>query len=437
MEWWLAAVLIFGGLILMFFVGMPIAFSFMFMNVVGVVVFWGGEPGLRLLIDSIYGSVTNSTYLAIPLFILMGDVLLRSGVGIRAIDILDKWLGSIPGRLALLSVAAGVLFGALSGSSMASTALFGKTLTPEMEKRGYKKTLSLGAVMAAGGLDVMIPPSGLSVLLGALAQISVAGILIGSIIPGLIMAVLYASYIIIRCLLQPSIAPSYKIAPMPLFERIKATVKYALPTCLIIFLVTGLILFGVATPSEAAALGCLGAFVVAGLYGKLTWDVVKESVKGSTEVFGMMLMIITGAMAFGQILAFSGASTVLINKLMFPASPIITIIITQAILFFLGTFMGPVSMMMISLPIFMPLISALGFDPVWFGVVMLLNLAISDLSPPVGSTLFVMQAVAPPGTTIGDIWRASIPFIGLNLIVLVLMIAFPMTVLWLPKLTLR
>jgi len=424
-----------GSLLVLMAAGMPVAFSFLLVNVVFMFIFWGGHVGLEQLLESLFAGVASFTLLPIPLFILMGEVMFRSGSAPRMMDVLDKWLGRLPGRLGLLAVGGGTIFATLSGASMASVAMLGSVLVPEMERRGYKKPMSLGPILGSGGLALMIPPSGLAVLLGAIGEISVGRILIAIIIPGLLMAVLYATYIIMRCRLQPSIAPAYEVTTTPLSEKILDIFRYVLPLGFIFFLVVGLIFLGVATPSEAAATGALGTFILAAVYRRLDWGMVKESIMGTVRVTVMIFMIIAGAMAFSQIVAFSGASRALVAFTMgLPLSPLYIVAAMLVVSLFLGMFINLAAILMLTLPLFVPVVVALGFDPVWFAVIFLLTLEMGATSPPFGLALFVMKGVAPPGTTMGDCYRAAIPFLGCDLIVLVLLVAFPAVAMWLPHL---
>ncbi|MDP6179211.1 MAG: TRAP transporter large permease subunit [Desulfatiglandales bacterium] len=435
MEWWLALLIIMGCLFILFALGTPIAFSFLIVNIIGVLLFWGGPSGLSQLVLSIRGSIATFVVLPLILFMLMGTVLFQSGMGILAIDAIDKWMGRLPGRLGLLAVGSGVLLATLTGTSMASGAILGKALTPEMEKRGYKKAMSLGPILGSGGLAVLIPPSGIAVLVAAIAETSVADVLIGGIVPGLLMATFYALYIILRCWYQPSIAPPYDIARLPLHEKTVLFLKYILPLGAIIFLVTGIIFLGIATPSEAGASGALGSFILALCYRKLNRQVIKKTFAQALSVSTMMLMIITGAVAFSQILSFSGATIGLTNTIGgLPISPILIIISLQVVLIFLGMFAGQVAMIMVIVPLFMPIIEAFGMSPVWFCLLIILNVEMSATSPPYGLLLFVMKGVAPPDTKMSDLYRAAIPFLACDLIVMALMIAFPNVVLYLPSL---
>lgn len=434
MEWWVYLVIIFGALMFLLAMRLPVAFCFTAINLAGVYLFWGGEVGLHQLVLSIYGSVTRFSLLPVPLFVLMGEVLFHAGIAFQAIDVIDKWMGRIPGRLALITVASGTLFSTLSGSSMGTTAILGSILTPEMERRGYKKAMSLGSVMGSGGLAMIIPPSALAVVLGALARISIGRLLIAGVLPGLLMASFYATYIIGRCRLQPSIAPAYATAHIPLVEKLVSTVRYVLPFGIIIFLVIGLIFMGIATPTESAAMGAFACFVLVSSYRRLNREVMKKTIAGTLRITVMLLMILTGATAFSQILAYTGASRGLSEFVTgLNLSPIMLLIAMQIVILFLGTFMEPVSIMMIVFPVFLPIVSAAGFDLILFGLLVLINLEIGMKTPPFGLLLFVMRGIAPPGTTMGDIYRAIFPFILCDLIAIGTIIAFPQIALWLPS----
>ena len=413
---------------------MPVAFAFLLVNVAGVFFFWSGAIGLNQLVLSIDTSVSSFVILPVPMFILMGEVMFQSGVGLKMMDVLDKWMGRLPGRLALISVAGGTLFATLSGAAMGSVALLGSILTPEMEKRGYKKTMSIGPVLGSGGLAIMLPPTALGVILATLGEFSVGKLLIAIVVPGMMMALSYAIYIILRCKLQPSLAPTYDVTPTPLLGKIIAFVSYVLPLGLIFFLVVGLIFLGVASPTEAAAVGALGSFILAAAYGKLNWQIAKKSVAEALAITVMIFMIFTGSTAFSQILAYTGGTqglTELAISLQVP--PLGLLMLMQLVLLIMGMFIEQVSIMMITVPIFMPIIATMGWNPIWFGTIMLLNMEMAAISPPFGVALFVMKGVAPPDTTMGDIYRASIPFLLLNVVVMVLMMLFPQVVLWLPS----
>ncbi len=435
MEWWVLLCFFFGGLAILLLSGLPVAFAFMLVNLVSVYFLWGGATGAQQLILSIDSSVSSFVLVPLPMFILMGTVMFHSGVAYRLIDVLDQWLGQIAGRLAVLAIGVGALFATLTGVAMGSVAMLGSTLAPDMERRGYAKSMTLGPILASGSLAILIPPSALAVIVASLGRFSVGGLLVGIIIPGILLAIIYAAYVIIRCKLNPSLAPPYTVEPTPIGQRIRDTFYYVLPPVSIVFLVIGAIFGGIATPTEAAAVGALLSIVVAGLYGKLSWPVIKNAVGAATSISVMVLVILTGSAAFSQLLSFSGV-TPAITKFATGAAldAIVILILMQLTVLILGMFIEQISIVMVTLPIFMPIVIAMGWDPVWFGAILVLNLEMATISPPFGMSLFVMKGVASAETTMNDIYKAAIPFVGLNLIVMAAMIAFPDIVLWLPGL---
>jgi len=436
MEWQLWLLIIFGILVVLMITGMPIALCFFIINIFGMYFLFGGVMGLQNLIDSLYTSLNSFILLPIPLFILMGDIMFQSGIAPTLIKVIGKWMGKLPGRLALLAVAAGTLLSTLTGTSIASVAMLGSTLVPEMEAQGYKKPMSLGPIMGSGGLAMLIPPSALAVLCGAIGEISISRILIGIIFPGLLVAGIMAFYIITRCTLQPQLAPMYDVKKVPLSEKLMETVKYVLPQGFIIFAVIGVMFLGIAGPSEAAACGAIGTCILAVCYKRLSWAIMRKATFSSLNVTGMILMIIGGAQAFSQILAFTGASAGLAEfATTLPVPPIVVMIAMQIIILFLGCLMDVVSIMMITLPIFVPVVRELGFNDVWFAVIYLINIEIAGISPPFGLSLFVMKSVAPKDTTMGDVYKAAIPFICCSLTAMILIGFFPQIALWLPSIT--
>ncbi len=425
--------LFFGGLALLLLIGLPVAIAFTLVNLVGVYVFWGGAAGLGQLILSIDSSIATFVLVPVPMFILMGTVMFHSGVAYRLIDVLDQWLGRIAGRLALLAIAAGTLFATLTGVAMGSVAMLGSTLVPDMERRGYARTLALGSALAGGSLAILIPPSALAVILASLGKFSVGKLLIGIILPGILLAILYAAYIVIRCTFQPSLAPPYVVERMPIGSRLRGTALYVFPPLSIVGLVIGSMFAGMATPTEAAAIGALLSILLAAAYGKLNWKVIQNSVGSATSLSVMILLVLTGSAAFSQLLSFSGV-TPAITELATRSDihPILVMIAMQVVIMVLGMFIEQTAIVLVTVPIFMPIVGAMGWDPIWFGAVMMLNLEMATITPPFGLSLFVMKGIAPAGTTIGEVYRAAMPFIGLNVLAMALMILFPEIVLWLP-----
>ena len=411
--------------------GMPVAFSFFAVIIVGAPMMWGLGPGMSQFINSISDSLMNFSLLPIPLYILMGEVIFHSRIAPDMIDALDKWIGRVPGRLSLMTVGAGTLFAAMTGTSIASTAMLGKALVPEMEKREYHPSMSIGPILGSGGLAIMIPPSTLAVLMCAVGDISVGQTLLAITVPGIVMAFLYGGYIIIRCIFNPSLAPAYPVEHSPLSEKLAAFAKYILPVGFIIFMVVGVIYAGIATPTEAAGTGALGCFLFSLCHGRLNVDVIKKTMIGTARVTVMVYLIVAGSDLFSQMLAYSGAVGGLSEfALRFPEHKVLLFIAMQAVVFLLGMFMNSLSIMMITLPIYMPVIQVLGFNPVWFGVMYLINIETGSLTPPFGMGLFVMKGVAPEETTMAEIWLASIPYILLNLFTIFLIYVFPPIAMW-------
>ena len=433
MEWWHVLLVMFLGLGALMATGMPIAFAFGVLNMVLLFVFIGANA-LQAIAISSFSSIAAFAFTALPFFILMGEVILHSGLATLAIESIGKWLGRVPGRLAMLAVVAGTAFGAASGSSMASAATLGTILVPEMRRQGYDKGLAVGAIATCGALDVLIPPSALTVIFGGISRLSVGDLLVGSILPGLLLASLLFGYIAVLCAVRPDLAPPYDVARISWGERL-ASLRYLLPIVILILLVLGSMFFGVATPSESAAMGAFGSFVLAAAYGRLRWPVMRKALLATVEVTGLALLIITSATAFSQILAYTGAAAGLSRFATdLPVSSWVILVCMQLVILVMGCFMEPVSIIFITIPIFFPVVSALGFDPLWFAIVCLVNIELSLITPPFGLNLFVLKGVVPPDITLGDIYRGVLPFVVLNIVALAIVMAFPPLATWLPGL---
>jgi tripartite ATP-independent transporter DctM subunit len=302
MEWWWIISLLFGGMVFLLLTNLPIAFAFLVVNMVAAYFFLGGIPGLIAVVTGVFTSITTFTLLPVPFFILMGELIFHSGLGLNAINVLDKWLGKLRGRLSILAIMMGVIIGALSGSTIATCALLGTILLPDMLKKGYSKNMSLGPLMGVGTVDALIPPNALTVVLASLANIDVGQLLMAGIVPGAIMSGLYLLYVVLWCHIKPEEAPLYDVPHVPLREKVVATLQYLLPLGLIVFMVIGFIFLGVATPTEAAATGTLGSFILALIYRRLNWEILKKSVYGTVKVTAMIFMIIIVSSTYGQIL---------------------------------------------------------------------------------------------------------------------------------------
>jgi tripartite ATP-independent transporter DctM subunit len=426
LEWWLVITLLFGGMVFLLLTNLPVAFAFLVVNMVAAYFFLGGVPGLIGIVTGAFTSITTFTLLPVPFFILMGSLIFHSGLGLNAVNVLDKWLGKLRGRLSILAILMGVIIGALSGSTIATCALLGTILLPDMLKRGYSKNMSLGPIMGVGTVDALIPPNALTVVLASLANIDVGQLLIAGIVPGMIMSGLYLIYVVLWCRLRPEEAPVYEVVPVPLMEKIMATLQYLLPLALIVFMVIGFIFLGVATPTEAAATGTLGSFLLALIYRRLNWEIIKKSVYGTLKVTVMIFMIIIVSTTYSEILAFTGAAsgmTNFITSLKIP--PVVILIGMLVVILMLGCFMETVAIMMITIPIYMPVVHAFGYHPIWFGILMLIALETGLITPPFGVTLFVMKGVAPPEITMADIWKAVTPYVIIDVLCITLVLLMP------------
>jgi tripartite ATP-independent transporter DctM subunit len=435
MEWWLIISLLFGGMVFLLLTNLPIAFAFLVVNMVAAYFFLGGIPGLIAVVTGVFSSITTFTLLPVPFFILMGELIFHSGLGINAVNVLDKWLGKLRGRLSILAIIMGIIIGALSGSTIATCALLGTILLPDMLKRGYSKSMSLGPLMGVGTVDALIPPNALTVVLASLANIDVGQLLMAGIVPGLIMSALYFVYVVLWVRIKPEEAPMYDVPKIPLKEKVRITLKDLVPLGLIIFMVLGFIFLGVATPTEAAATGTLGSFILALIYRRLNWEILKKSVMGTVKITCMIFMIVIVSTTYGQILAFTGAAagmTGFITKLSIP--PVVILIGMLIVVLILGCFMETVAIMMITIPIYMPVVNAFHFNPIWFGVLMLIALETGLITPPFGVTLFVMKGVAPPEITMSDIWRAVTPYVIVDILCIVLVLVMPVLATVIPSL---
>jgi tripartite ATP-independent transporter DctM subunit len=435
MSWQMASLLLLGGSTILLFMGMPVAISFIAINIVGAVLFLGGDAGLHQLLRNSSAAVINFSLTPIPLFILMGEVLFHTGLAIKVIDGVERLIRQVPGRLAVVAVVAGTVFSAISGSTIATTAMLGSLMLPIMLARGYHPTMATGPIMAIGAVDMLIPPSALTVLLGSLSGISISKLLIGGVVPGLILSAAFVVYIVVRVRSNPALAPPTPIEKLSGWARFDPLLRYVLPLVSIFVVVVGAMSGGIATPTESAALGALATMALAAAYGALTLDAMTKALRGTVGISGMILFIILGATTFSQILSFSGATEGIVSAVFGQQlSPFAILAGMMALLIFLGIFVDQVSMMLITLPVFMPIVQRLDIDLIWFGVLYLICMQLGLLLPPHGLLLMTMRGVAPPQVTMADIFRAVVPYIVLSLVLLVMIILFPAVATWLPAL---
>jgi len=435
MAWTEAGLLLFGGLVVAMGFGVPVALAFLVLNLIGAFLFLGGEAGLVQLARNAVQSITSFSLTPIPFFVLMGEVLFHTGVALKAIDAFAVLIRRVPARLAVIAIVAGTVFSAISGSTIATTALLGSLLLPTMLDRGYHPRMAMGPIMGIGGVDMLIPPSALTVLLGSLAGISITGLLMGGILPGLMLSVLFVSYIMARAAINPRLAPDEVLESGPSgLRRWVPFVVHVLPLILIFAVVVGAMAAGWATPTEAAALGAASTILAAAAYRRLTPANLMQALVGTVGITGTILFIIIGATTFSQVLSFSGVVNGIFDLITsHHLSTLATIFGMLAILLLLGCFVDQVSMMLITLPFFMPLVQHHQIDPIWFGVLFLICMQLGLLTPPFGLLLYTMKGVAPPSISMQHIYAAALPYVLFGVLILAMILAFPPIATWLPS----
>ena len=435
MSWQIAAWIMLGGSTVLLFLGLPVAFTFLVINIIGAAIWLGGEPGLVQLARNSVQSVTSFSLTPIPLFVLMGEVLFHTGLAVKVIDGIERMISQVPGRLAVVAVVAGTVFSAISGSTIATTAMLGSLMVPVMLARGYHPTMATGPIMAIGAVDMLIPPSALTVLLGSLSGISISKLLIGGVLPGLILSVMFVVYIVVRVKLDPKLAPPSALAEHSGWEKLRPFLQYVVPLVSIFVIVIASMSAGWATPTESAAIGALATVLLAAAYRALSVSNMVKALRGTVGISGMILFIIVGATTFSQILSFSGASNGLVSLITGQGLPPMAVIAgMMLILILLGIFVDQVSMMLITLPIFMPVVHAFGVDLVWFGVMFLICMQLGLLLPPHGLLLMTMKGVSPPQVRMIHIFQAVVPYVAMSIFMLALVFMVPAVALWLPGL---
>ncbi|MGD9862990.1 MAG: TRAP transporter large permease subunit [Pseudodonghicola sp.] len=436
MDWTLVLTLMLGGLALLLLMGLPVAFAFLAVTVVGAYEVLGGDRGLIQLARNSVQSIANFQMAPVPLFILMGEILFQTGVAHRAIDAVDRVVTRIPGRLAVVSVFGGTLFAALSGSTIANTAMLGSTLLPGMLKKGYAPTLAMGPIMASGAIAMLIPPSALAVLVGSLTGISITGLLIAGVLPALLLSALFVLWILFCAIRNPALAPpDPEHDGLSLSARWGPFLRYVAPLSLVFVVVIGSLLAGIATPTESAALGSFAALALGAGYRALSWEKLRRALTETVKLSVMILFIMLVSQTFAQVLSFSGATNGVIAAVQgFGLDPVQVLVGMIVVLLVMGCFIDQVSMLMVTVPIFVPLAKAAGVEPLVLGLVYLLTMEIGLLTPPFGLILFVMRGVAPPAIRMSTIYAAITPFVVIKLLVLALIVWQPAVGTWLPSL---
>ncbi len=431
MEWYTTLSLGIAIIFVLFLSGAPIFLAFLFAILIGVY-FVIGPAGYPMFANSILDTVSITSLASIPLFILMGELLFRSGTMDVLFDSIDKLVGKVRGRQYVLVVVLSAIFGALSGVAMAVAAMLGRALMPVMHDRGYDRKIAAGLILGGASLAPIIPPSLLAIIVGSLADVSIAKLLIAGVIPGLFICGIFLIYVFARIAMDPTLVPSTsRRGEVTSREKLVALVR-TLPFMIVIFSVMGFIMLGIATPSESAATGVIGALITAAIYRKLSLDMIWKSTMAAITVSAMILAIMAMSKMFTQLLAFTGATYELVGLVAnLGYGPIVMLLIMLAVPFVLCMFIDTIAVILLTIPIYQPVVDSLGYDPVWFWLLFLINITLGAITPPFGYTLFAFKAVVPE-MSISAVYRATWPFVMLYLAAIGLIIMFPAIATWLP-----
>lgn len=435
-EW--LSIAMFVGFFILLMTGYPVAFSFAGTGLVFGLIGWfvgAFDPARLLLLPNLwFGTMSNFTLLAIPFFVFLGAVLEKSGLAEELLETIGIVLGPLRGGMALAVVLVGTLLAAATGVVAATVILMGLLSLPIMLRYGYDKRLAAGTIVAAGTLAQLIPPSLVLVVLSDQIGVSVGDLFLGALIPGLLLAGSYAVYVLAVAFFNPDKAPALPLEMRQVSGRelLGRTLRAIVPPLVLIFLVLGSIFFGIATPTEAGAVGAVGACGLAALNGRLTLKLLTDAAHSTAIVTGVVMIILVCSSFFGLVFDALGGKTLITNLLVnLPGGYLTFLLVANLTIFLLGVFLEFIEICFIALPLLVPAAQALGLDMVWFGVVMALNLQTAFISPPVGFSLFYLQSVAPEELSTKDIHRSALPFMAIQLVVLVLVIVFPQTVSWL------
>lgn len=431
MAWYVFLSGAFMLLLALFATGLPVFIAFLALNLVGLFIISGNLNGITLIINSMFSTSTSLSLAAIPLFVLLGELLFRSGSVKILFDAVDGLIGNIRARLYVVSILLSTLFGALSGSAMAVAAMMGASLWPEMKQRNYDLKLSMGTILAGSSLAPIIPPSVMAIVLGMLSKVSIAALLVAGIVPGLILSAMFLIYVVIRTRLNPDLAPMGEMKRLSLKERARLVMR-AMPFMLIIGVILGFILAGIATPTESAAMGCVAALIVCAMFGTLSWLTISSALRSTASISAMIMIIMACSVSFSQVLNMSGATTQLVVAMTSLALPLAAMfIVLQVVPFILCMFIDQIALMIMLVPLYVPILDALGFNPLWFWTIFLINMSIGGISPPFGYTLFALKGVVPDAT-LDQIFKAAIPFIGIFILGMALFAIFPDLILAVP-----
>lgn len=423
----------FGGMLLILVSGLPIAFGLGGVSLLCGLLVWGPKS-LAMALFGTTAVMRMFSFACAPLFAFMGILLARSGIAEDMYRTLRYWLAPIPGSLAVATVGVSTIIAAMVGGISAATITMGYVALPIMLRLKYNKTIAIGCIQGGAALGFLIPPSIIAILYAIIAGVSIGRLFAGGLMPGLLLSTMFMIYIVVRCSLQPHLGPPLpKEERPPLGVKVKSLVSLT-PPIAIILSVMGTIFLGLATPVEASAIGAVGALIAVAIKRRLTWEVLRDSLERALILSGMLTWIFMGALTFGKIYDALGARAVVEAFVLgLPMGPwgIMGMMMVSWII--MGMFLDDTAILFICVPIYLPIIEALGFDPIWFGVLYLLNMQMAYLTPPFGYCLFMMKAVAPPGVSMMDIYRSTTPFVLIQAVGLGICILFPEIVLWLPR----
>ncbi|SDU15504.1 TRAP transporter large permease [Stappia sp. ES.058] len=437
MTWAVFLLVAIGLLLALLFAGVRIFAAFLALNLVGLTLLLGPR-GFGLFSNSIYETATSPSLMTVALFVLMGEVLFRSGTVAVLFDSIDRLVGGLRGRLYVVTIALSTVFGALSGSAVAVAAMLGRSVLPLMQARGYDTRLSAGTILAGASLAPIIPPSLLAIIVGSLADVSIAGLLVAGILPGILFAGLTLAWVIVSgdsgVERQSADAVGRIASPSAAGLSVPLAIARMLPFLIVVFSVMGLILLGIATPSEAAATGVVGAIVVAALFGRLSLRMLGEAVSSAVTIAGVILVIVCSAKLFSQLLSLAGATRGLVALTgELGLGPDLTLLLMMLIPFFLCMFIDQIAFMLLAVPIYQPIVASMGYDPIWFWTLFLIILTVGSLTPPFGYTLFALRGANPTLST-ARVFSAAWPVVGIFLSGMVILWALPGLVTAIPAL---
>ncbi len=428
----LLSLLFFGALLLFLMLGLPLSFVLGGVSMIFLYFTWGPES-FYMVAAQTWGAMNKFTLVAIPLFIFMAMILERSGVANDLYEMMYLWFGPVAGGLAIGTVVICAIFSAMCGISGAAVVSMGTIALPSMLQRKYDKELALGCINSGGGWGILIPPSVIMILYALISGESVGALFAGGVLPGLMLLVLVSGYIAIRCYFQPHLGPALPKEERGNRKRKFAAMKAVILPVIIVVMVLGSIIGGITTPTEAAAMGVLGAIISALVYRQFSWRLMQDAGIRTLRLTGMIMWILFGAYCFSAAYHGMGANQ-LIEHLMqhIPGGPWGSIIFIQIVIFLMAMVLDPAGIMMICVPVFLPIVKAHGFDPLWFGILFVINMEIGYMTPPFGFNLFYLKGIVPPGISMGDIYRSVIPYTIVESTGLALVMIFPQIAVWLP-----